>query len=194
MSPFRGNCLSTGRAHAAPWRLGGRAAEAHARPRVAVATAAETGVGEAIYELAELDRLRGASRRPRAGYREAGQWGGCRSPAMRCCGWRRATSAARRRDPRRRRGRGRPVRARLLEPVRRDRPGAGDVAPLARPPIARGHGGGARRAAPAGDGPPRRRRRAAGRRGRRGRLGVLRRAWEAWPRSMRRTTRPGSAC
>jgi ATP/maltotriose-dependent transcriptional regulator MalT len=35
----------------------------------------EPGVGEAIYELAELDRLRGAFDAAETGYREAGSWG-----------------------------------------------------------------------------------------------------------------------
>ena len=35
----------------------------------------EPGVGEAIYELAELDRLRGAFESAEIGYREAGSWG-----------------------------------------------------------------------------------------------------------------------
>ena len=39
-------------------------------------------VGEAIYQLAELDRLRGAFESAEAGYREAGSWGRLPEPGL----------------------------------------------------------------------------------------------------------------
>ena len=76
MQPFRGNCLvyraGVMRLHGS-WAdasvEAGRARELMLRPPPVPA------VGEAIYELAELDRLRGAYVAAEAGYREAGQWG-----------------------------------------------------------------------------------------------------------------------
>jgi DNA-binding CsgD family transcriptional regulator len=74
--PFRGNCLvyraELLRLHGA-WQDAGieaeRARDLFLRPPP------EPGVGEAIYELAELDRLRGAFESAEIGYREAGSWG-----------------------------------------------------------------------------------------------------------------------
>ena len=74
--PFRGNCLvyraELMRFHGA-WQEATdeaeRAREWLSRPPP------EPGVGEAIYELAELDRLRGAFEAAEAGYREAGYVG-----------------------------------------------------------------------------------------------------------------------
>ncbi len=74
--PFRGNCLNF---RAELMRLHGewddasveatRAREWLSRPPP------EPGVGESIYQLAELDRLRGAFKAAEIGYREAGTWG-----------------------------------------------------------------------------------------------------------------------
>jgi DNA-binding CsgD family transcriptional regulator len=74
--PFRGNCLvfraELMRFHGA-WGDAGieaeRARELLSRPPP------EPAVGEAIYQLAELDRLRGAFESAEVGYREAGSWG-----------------------------------------------------------------------------------------------------------------------
>jgi DNA-binding NarL/FixJ family response regulator len=74
--PFRGNCLvfraELMRLHGA-WQEAGIEAE---RARVwLLRPPPEPGVGEAIYELAELDRLRGAIEPAEMGYREASSWG-----------------------------------------------------------------------------------------------------------------------
>jgi ATP/maltotriose-dependent transcriptional regulator MalT len=131
MVPFRGNCLVF---RAVLMRFHGawgeatneaeRAREWLSRPPP------EPAVGEAIYELAELDRLRGAFQAAEAGYREAGTWGRLPEPGLALLrlaqGDIGAASAAIRRamaeatDDL--------VRARLLEPVAEIAQAAGDVA------------------------------------------------------------------
>jgi DNA-binding CsgD family transcriptional regulator len=74
--PFRGNCLVY---RAVVMRFHGAwddaTAEAHRARDWLSRPPPEPGVGEAIYELAELDRLRGAFESAETGYREAGSWG-----------------------------------------------------------------------------------------------------------------------
>ena len=185
MVPFRGNCLvfraELMRFHGA-WREATdeaeRAREWLSRPPP------EPAVGEAIYQLAELDRLRGAfeAAEPPAIARPA-RGAACRNPGSRCCGWRRATSARRRRRsgarwPRRtttwsgpgcssqpRRSRWRPATSAAARDAA-DRLGeiaAGLDAPLLRAMAARADG-----AVRLAEGDVE------------GALAVLRRAWEAW--------------
>ena len=132
MVPFRGNCLvyraELMRFHGA-WRTptdeAERARDWLSRPPP------EPAVGEAIYQLAELDRLRGAFEAAEAGYREAGTWGRLPEPGLALA----AARAGRRRGAPPRRSGARMaeasddlVRARLLEPAVEIALAAGDVA------------------------------------------------------------------
>ena len=64
------------RADAPPRRVGGRGRSRPSAPATGCRDRHPSpAVGEAIYELAELDRLRGAFEAAEAGYREAGSWG-----------------------------------------------------------------------------------------------------------------------
>jgi ATP/maltotriose-dependent transcriptional regulator MalT len=76
LAPWRGNCLVF---RAVLMRLHGAWDDATAEANRARDWLSRPppvpGVGEAIYELAELDRLRGALDAAETGYREAGSWG-----------------------------------------------------------------------------------------------------------------------
>ncbi len=90
----------------------------------------EPAVGEAIYQLAELDRLRGAFDAAAAGYREAGTWGRLPEPGLALLrlaqGDIGAASAAIRRAMAE--ATDEMVRARMLEPAAEIALAAGDVA------------------------------------------------------------------
>jgi DNA-binding CsgD family transcriptional regulator len=182
--PFRGNCLvyraELMRLHGA-WGDAGieaeRARDLLSRPPP------ELGVGEAIYELAELDRLRGSFASAEVGYREAATWGRLPEPGhalLRLAEGDVASAATAIRRAQAEAGDDL-VRSRLLEPAAEIALAAGDVAtarasadrlgalaaeadaPLLRAMALRADGG-VRLAE--GD--------------LEGALSVLRRAWEAW--------------
>src|SRR6185295_18343628 len=90
----------------------------------------EPAVGEAIYELAELDRLRGAFEAAEAGYREAGTWGRLPEPGLALLQLARGDVAAATASIRRAMAEATDemVRARMLEPAAEIALAAGDVA------------------------------------------------------------------
>ena len=200
--PFRGRCLVY---RAELMRLHGAVARRRRRGRSAPATGCsrpppEPGVGEAIYQQAELDRLRGAFDAAEAGYREAEHLG---PPA-------RARPRAPPPRPGRRRGgrRGDPARAwtrrsttLVASATARSRPSR------SRSPPATSTAAGSRRrrssaASPSGADAPLLERSPLGADGAvrlaegdaEGALRVLRRAWDAWHdarRPVRGGARPG---
>ena len=76
------------RDHAAARRVAGRPRRGAAGLRTALRPS-DARVGEAYYQQAELHRLRGEFARPRRPTARPASRGASRSPAWRCCGWRR---------------------------------------------------------------------------------------------------------
>jgi ATP/maltotriose-dependent transcriptional regulator MalT len=184
MIPFRGNCLvyraELLRFHGA-W---GEATEEAQRAREWLSRPPpEPAVGEALYQLAELDRLRGSLKAADAGYREASTWGRLPEPGLALLQLARGDVSAATASIRRAMAEATDemVRARMLEPAAEIALAAGDTraardaadrlgeladaldAPLLRAMAARTEGS-VRLAE--GDTA--------------GALSVLRRAWEAW--------------
>jgi ATP/maltotriose-dependent transcriptional regulator MalT len=131
MVPFRGNCLvfraELMRFHGA-W---GEAADEARRAREWLSRPPpEPEVGEAIYELAELERLQGRFEAAEAGYREAGTSGRLPEPGLAMLQLARGDIAAATASVRRAMAEATDemVRARMLEPAAEIALAAGDVA------------------------------------------------------------------